>query len=117
MHPKLIVLNGSSAGECIDLSNEIMIGRSENCSLKIMVYEISRKHCRIFKEEEKFFIEDLNSLNGTKVNEEYIKNKAELKSGDLISLAFNDFKFIIDQKQSKNKSLVIFQEKTTIEKF
>lgn len=117
MHPKLIVLNGNQVGKCIDLSKGIKIGRSETCSLRIMVPEISREHCRIFKEEENFFIEDLNSLNGTKINNEDVKNKVELKNGDLVSIVFNDFKYIIDHEKSENKNLIIFQEKTTLEKF
>ena len=50
---------------------------------------VSRQHCRITTEEGKYFIEDLQSANGTKVNGVDIvgKGKQELKDGDRIDLA------------------------------
>ena len=50
---------------------------------------VSRKHCRVINESGKFFIEDLQSANGTKVNGVEIadKGKQELKDGDVIELA------------------------------
>ncbi|MBN1162075.1 MAG: FHA domain-containing protein, partial [Dehalococcoidales bacterium] len=50
---------------------------------------VSRQHCRITTESGRFFIEDLQSANGTKVNGVEIadKGRQELKEGDVIELA------------------------------
>ena len=50
---------------------------------------VSRQHCRISTGEGKYFIEDLQSANGTKVNGVNIagKGKQELNDGDRIDLA------------------------------
>jgi hypothetical protein len=50
---------------------------------------ISHQHCRITSEAGKYYIEDLQSANGTKVNGVNIagKGKQELKEGDRIDLA------------------------------
>ncbi|MGL5259962.1 MAG: DUF6382 domain-containing protein [Lachnospiraceae bacterium] len=48
----------------------IIIGKSEhNASLIIKDPSVSRKHCEITKNEELLFIRDLNSTNGTYVND------------------------------------------------
>lgn len=50
---------------------------------------ISRKHFTIFREGDKFYIQDEGSTNGTKVNGVEIKGKGrvELKDGDKILVA------------------------------
>ena len=50
---------------------------------------VSRQHCRITTESGRYFIEDLQSANGTRVNGVEIadKGKQELKDGDVIELA------------------------------
>lgn len=51
-------------------SNEITLGRSSVCSVKIDDQSISKKHCSITldKENKKIFIKDLNSKYGTLIN-------------------------------------------------
>lgn len=48
---------------------------------------ISRKHCRITKRDGKFYIEDLNSTNGTFLDGEQIRGRTELKKGMQLVLA------------------------------
>jgi pSer/pThr/pTyr-binding forkhead associated (FHA) protein len=50
---------------------------------------ISRQHLMIRTEEDKYFVEDLNSANGTKTNGSDIRGKSrqELKDGDRIEVA------------------------------
>ena len=51
-------------------NNEITLGRSSVCSIKIDDQSISKKHCSITldKENKKIFIKDLNSKFGTLIN-------------------------------------------------
>ena len=50
---------------------------------------VSRRHARFFKEEGKWFVEDLNSTNGTFVNDEPVppNQKREINDGDTIKLS------------------------------
>ncbi len=49
---------------------------------------VSRKHCRIIKQGEQFFVEDLQSTNGTKLNGRFIppNQPQPLKDGDILEL-------------------------------
>ena len=47
---------------------------------------VSRRHCRLTIEDEKLFVEDLGSANGTYVNNEKISRKTKLSRGDEIGL-------------------------------
>ena len=63
----------------------VLIGRTPNCDLVLDHPEVSRRHALIRQIEDKFFIEDLDSSNGTLVNDQLVKH-AELHEGDLIQI-------------------------------
>lgn len=48
---------------------------------------ISNRHCRIFREGYRYFIEDLSSSNGTFVNGERIRGIVELRDNDTVTLS------------------------------
>ena len=73
--------------------NEILIGRMENSDLFISSKLIGRKHAKISRIEGKFFLIDLDSLNGTFVNGKKIDTATMLKNGDV--LCFSNFKYSI----------------------
>ena len=60
-----------------------IIGRKEDCGLRIPLAEISRNHAMIILEEKAVSIRDMGSANGTYVNNERI-NEQELEAGDHI---------------------------------
>lgn len=64
-------------------SNNFLVGRLSDCDLEVQDGKVSRKHCRILKEEDQFFIQDLGSSNGTIVNGENV-DQAKLEEGDRI---------------------------------
>ncbi len=49
---------------------------------------VSRKHCRIVKQGDQFFVEDLQSTNGTKLNGRFIppNQPQPIKDGDVLEL-------------------------------
>jgi hypothetical protein len=72
-------------GSCIPVLKEnLFIGRSDDNDIVVKGNFISRRHCRIFRKENTFYIEDLKSRTGVFVNGCKINNK-ELKTGDEIS--------------------------------
>lgn len=48
---------------------DILIGRSRSCDLVLELNSISRKHANVFQKEGNYFIKDLGSSYGTRVND------------------------------------------------
>lgn len=70
----------------VPLSRErTLIGRLDDCHIRIPIADVSRKHCEILIEDGSITIRDLGSSNGTYVNQERVEEMA-LSAGDLISL-------------------------------
>jgi hypothetical protein len=65
MH-KLHVLNGPEMGQVFELKDApTYVGRSEDNDIQIENKTVSRRHLRIVRRENKFFVTDLQSENGT----------------------------------------------------
>lgn len=64
---------------------QVLIGRLPSCNLVLEDPQVSRRHALIRSIENKYFIEDLGSSNGTLVNEQPIK-QVELCDGDLVQI-------------------------------
>jgi hypothetical protein len=62
------------------------LGRHPNNSIQILDKIVSKEHCRIEREGERFILRDLGSLNGTYLNGERVRGVAPLGHGDLITL-------------------------------
>ena len=62
-----------------------VIGRREDCDLRIPLGDVSRKHCRLILEGETVRVEDLGSSNGTYRNGERVQ-QAELAAGDTLQI-------------------------------
>jgi ABC-type multidrug transport system ATPase subunit/pSer/pThr/pTyr-binding forkhead associated (FHA) protein len=83
----LLITLGPRKGEKIYLKDlPITIGREEFAEVHFKITSISKKHARISKAGEAYQIEDLDSKNGTFVNEERIKGPRRLMNGDQIAL-------------------------------
>ncbi|MGB9720623.1 MAG: diguanylate cyclase [bacterium] len=72
---------------------EYIIGRANDCDFVIDGTEVSRRHARLYYEDGKFKIEDLDSTNGTFINGKKIV-AAELKHRDEINIG--NFTIIFD---------------------
>jgi signal transduction histidine kinase len=77
-------------------STRTFIGRSPEGGIQIQINDrrISRKHACIHCENSHFFIEDLDSQNGTYLNQTRI-TKAPLKSHDKISIGNRTYLFLV----------------------
>jgi predicted component of type VI protein secretion system len=72
-----------------------VVGRREDCDLRIPLGEVSRKHCRIIKDNESIRLEDLGSSNGTFHNSERVR-EAVLAAGDTVQIGPVTFMVQID---------------------
>ena len=66
---KLHVLNGPDTGLCLELKEGAnYIGRSPQNDIQLKDETVSRRHLRILKKSEMYFLTDLESQNGTFVD-------------------------------------------------
>lgn len=65
---------------------EFIIGRESGTDFKVDDNSVSKRHAKVINRNGKYYIEDLNSSNGTKVNEVLIKNQAELAEGSQVKI-------------------------------
>lgn len=88
----------------VKTDTKILIGRSEEANIRIGYDDFcSRKHALLYWEGSTCFIEDLNSTNGTFLNDQRIHGKTELKKGDVIG--FGDTELLIGvEDYPKNQS-------------
>jgi len=94
---RLIVKLGPNPNKEYTLArSEITIGRGSGNAIVIQSPEVSRRHARIRRDGNSYFIEDWGSTNGTFVsgqrvmNLTLLRNKDTIKLGDSIILLFTD---------------------------
>jgi hypothetical protein len=84
---------GLRQGERFDLIGGLSIGRSSEADVRIDDRYASGVHARIFSREGRTYIEDMNSTNGTLVNEATVHDEVELIDGDLVRIGDTAFRF------------------------
>lgn len=70
MQARLKVIQENANLKQVKLLPVTVIGRAAECQLKIASTQVSRRHCRITVTDKEVLIEDLNSANGTYVNQD-----------------------------------------------
>ncbi len=93
------ILRYEGKGPCKDLvieGDSLVIGSGEDCGGYIPSTTVSRRHARVSKKEGIYFIEDLNSSNGTYVGGELLnyKTKMSLQKNEIVIFADEKFRFI-----------------------
>lgn len=88
----ITALSGELKGKAIPLHGTMVLGRSEKCDLVVNDEHMSRRHAEINLRDGVLRIIDLNSSNGTRVNNVKITEKV-LKPGDKIN--FDQLVFLV----------------------
>jgi pSer/pThr/pTyr-binding forkhead associated (FHA) protein len=82
MDVKLVMFKGNGQQKDFPVVNPVtVIGRGENCDLRIPLLSVSRRQCEIRLAGENLKVKDLASSNGTYVNNKRV-NEVVLKAGD-----------------------------------
>lgn len=76
----------------------LVLGRGLEADVRVEDDEVSRCHCAIWVEGEKFLIKDLRSRNGTLVNGKKIV-EGELKPHDRVRIGHCEFVFEVNAPQ------------------
>ncbi|MBS0212843.1 MAG: GGDEF domain-containing protein [Proteobacteria bacterium] len=93
--PRLVVVSGLLLGLQVELGEQpVLVGRAADCGISIQQPGVSRNHCRIWREADAYWIEDLGSTNHTYLNGQMV-HRAQLRDGDQISVGGNAIKFFL----------------------
>ncbi len=85
------------------ISSELtVIGRRQDCQLRIPTKDVSRQHCQLLLKDNTLTAKDLGSSNGTFVNGKRVA-EVELKAGDRLRLGPVTFLVQVDGKPAKIK--------------
>lgn len=104
MQPRLAAISGKLKGAIFTIDDDVMvIGRETAANLCIADSSVSRRHSQIEKTGDTFFISDLESLNGTFVNDVPVKNRA-LAHGDRIRIGDSQFLFMLYEGDGTSRS-------------
>ena len=82
MEAKLVIFKPNGQRKDFPLVNATtVIGRGENCDLRVPLLSVSRRHCELIVAGESLKVKDLASSNGSYVNNKRV-NETRLKPGD-----------------------------------
>lgn len=80
-------------------TSEIILGRDSLCNLCVPHETVSARHARFTFQQNQWWVEDLNSTNGSFLNEERLTTRAVLVSGDELRCGQVTFRIEIEPKK------------------
>lgn len=94
----LHIHDGLKTDERIELQGaETLIGRHPTCHIVLRETTVSRRHARIMRRPDGFYIIDVGSQHGTFVNNEQIEAATPLRDGDRIRISEVSMTFVDDE--------------------
>jgi pSer/pThr/pTyr-binding forkhead associated (FHA) protein len=84
---KLVITEGSNAGETLPLSGEtITLGRGGDATIRLDDDYVSTRHARFVTNGEEWFIEDMGSTNGTYIGSTRVTRATAISAGTAVRL-------------------------------
>ena len=98
---QLISLSLSAKGTLIDTSNDqyynvtpvTSVGRSAGNTVILQDKTVSMQHALITRRDALWWLEDLESRNGTQLNSQPVKNPTVISNGDIVTIGRYNFNF------------------------
>jgi predicted component of type VI protein secretion system len=102
MDANLVLLKKSGSHKAFALARNVtVIGRRDDCDLRIPLPEVSRRHCVLSLNGKAVELRDLGSHGGTFVNDQRVEDQIAIKAGDYIRIGPLTFVCQIDGKPAK----------------
>ncbi len=94
--PCLVVVRSTvlAAGQRLPLGDSVSIGRRPENAIVLDDRYVSSRHALILVRDDRYFLQDYNSTNGTFVNGQPISDDVEIHGGDEIAVGSTVFRFI-----------------------
>lgn len=90
---KLQAITGEITGQEISIDRDMLVGRHQDADVLLQAAEISRRHAALLLKDQLLWVQDLNSSNGTFINDIRIEQEKQLHGGDIVQFA--SFKFSV----------------------
>ena len=102
----------------IETDKEVVsIGRNVGNDIQIDNLSVSKNHAKITRDKDSYRVEDLNSTNGTYLNEKMV-SKAELKHKDILTIGKHTLEVLMDKlyaidtpREQVNDTMMLTTEK------
>ncbi|NJK90778.1 MAG: FHA domain-containing protein [Blastochloris sp.] len=77
------------------LEKALLLGRNADCSIRLNHPSVSRSHAKLHQHENQWYIQDLNSSNGTYLNGHRCETNT-LREGDIVNVG--DFSLVFSER-------------------
>ncbi len=74
-------------------TSEIVVGRGSDCDVQIDRDSVSRRHARVYRIDEQWYVEDLGSTNGSYIDDIPVQ-RSPLRNGNFVKIGSAIFKFL-----------------------
>ena len=112
---KIQAITGELTGQEISIDRDMLVGRHQSADIVLQAAEISRKHAALLLKEQALWVQDLNSSNGTFVNDLRIERESLLKEGDIVQFASLKFSVLAPAKALTAEQIVLSKSAEVIE--
>jgi hypothetical protein len=89
---------GLEAGTRYDVFGGVTLGRSAEADVSFTDRYASGLHARLYPRGDRYFLEDMNSTNGTLLDGGAVTSDAEVRDGSLIEIGDTAFRFELDRR-------------------
>jgi Nif-specific regulatory protein len=114
MQPRLAAISGRLKGAIFSINDGgTVIGRDTAASLCIAESAVSRRHSIVEKKDDSYVVTDLDSLNGTFVNDVPVKTRV-LQHGDRLRIGESQFLFLLHEDDFSSKSSEIMMDENQV---
>ena len=96
----LVVIRGGGleAGTRFDVFGGVTLGRSADADVSFTDRYASGLHARLYPRGDRYFLEDMNSTNGTLLDGGAVTSEAEVRDGSMIEIGDTAFRFELDRQ-------------------
>jgi pSer/pThr/pTyr-binding forkhead associated (FHA) protein len=102
----LLVVAGESAGKLFPLNKpELVVGRSPSADIRINEKAVSHNHARLSMDNGVCTLRDLESTNGTFVNNELIAGPVRLRGGDAVGVGSTTFTYLAGTETTSDQTI------------
>ncbi|MBE9402082.1 MAG: FHA domain-containing protein [Acinetobacter sp.] len=102
---KIQAITGELTGQEISIDRDMWVGRHQSADIVLQAAEISRKHAAFLLKDQVLWVQDLQSSNGTFVNDLQIEHDTLLKQGDIVQFASLKFSVLEPAKNIETEPL------------